>query len=442
MSAPGAALRAQAAGAVLAVLGEGRSLKAVLAEALPGIADARDRALLEAICFAVLRHRRRYEFALEAWMERGLRGRDDIVHCLLLCGLAQLDALGLDAHAAVAATAEAARELGRSRHVGLVNAVLRRATREPLPASPDPAIALSYPDWLVERIARDWGDEAEAILAAGNVAAPLWLAVNPRVGTREAYAQRLTGAGIIARPGLPANSLRVDDRIAPERLPGWKDGAVWVQDAAAQLAVDALAPAADARVLDACAAPGGKTAQLALRCAAAGSVLATDVDKRRLRRVGDTLARLGLVSSSVRLGAVDATAPEAFAGEAPFDAILLDAPCSATGIIRRQPDIKWHRRDTDLPALCALQARLLDALWPRLAPGGRLLYATCSILREENQAQVADFLARTPDAQPGSLDARFGREAGAGRQRLPGEDGMDGFFYAVLVKAADTAAHA
>ena len=148
MSAPGAALRAQAAGAVLAVLGEGRSLKAVLAEALPGIADARDRALLEAICFAVLRHRRRYEFALEAWMERGLRGRDDIVHCLLLCGLAQLDALGLDAHAAVAATAEAARELGRSRHVGLVNAVLRRATREPLPASPDPAIALSYPDWL------------------------------------------------------------------------------------------------------------------------------------------------------------------------------------------------------------------------------------------------------------------------------------------------------
>jgi 16S rRNA (cytosine967-C5)-methyltransferase len=442
VSVPGAALRAQAARAVLAVLGDGRSLKVVLAEALPGIDDARDRALLEAICFAVLRHRRRYEFVLEAWMERGLRGRDDNVHCLLLCGLAQLDALGLDAHAAVAATAEAARELGRSRHVGLVNAVLRRATREPLPASPDPAVALSYPDWLVGRIARDWGDEAEAILAAGTLPAPLWLAVNPRVGTREAYAQRLTGAGIIAQPGLPANSLRVDDRVSPERLPGWKDGAVWVQDAAAQLAVEALAPEPDARVLDACAAPGGKTAQLALRCGAAGSVLATDVDKRRLRRVGDTLARLGMVSSSVRLGAADATAPEAFAGEAPFDAILLDAPCSATGIIRRQPDIKWHRRETDLPALVALQARLLDALWPRLAPGGRLLYATCSILREENEAQAAAFLARTPDARPAPLDERYGRVAGVGRQRLPGADGMDGFFYAVLVKDAAAPAHA
>ena len=151
MSAPGAGLRAQAARAVLAVLGEGRSLKAVLAEALPGIEDARDRALLEAICFAALRHRRRYEFVLDAWMQRGLRGRDDSVHCLLLCGLAQLDALGLDAHAAVGATAEAARSLGRSRHVGLVNALLRRATREPWPMSADPAIALSYPDWLVAR---------------------------------------------------------------------------------------------------------------------------------------------------------------------------------------------------------------------------------------------------------------------------------------------------
>jgi 16S rRNA (cytosine967-C5)-methyltransferase len=437
VSAAGAALRAQAARSLLAVLGEGRSLKVVLAKALPGIADTRDRALLEAICFAALRHRRRYEFALEAWMDRPLRDRDDNVHCLLLCGLAQLDALGLDAHAAVGATAEAARELDRPNHVGLVNAVLRRATREPLPASPDPAVALSYPDWLVERLRRDWPDEVIAVLEAGNLPAPLWLAINPRRGDRDTYAARLRdemGIDTLA-PAAPALGLRIEGRGSPESLPGWDEGACWVQDGSAQLAVEALDAASGARVLDACAAPGGKTAQLAARRDGDGTVLAVDVNARRLRRVGESLQRLGLASPAVRLLAVDAGDPEALGEEAPFDAILLDAPCSATGIIRRQPDIKWHRREDDIAALVQQQSRLLDGLWLRLAPGGRLLYATCSILREENQAQVAAFLARTPDARAAPLDERFGRPAGAGRQRLPGEDGMDGFFYAVLVKA-------
>ena len=173
-----------------------------------------------------------------------------------------------------------------------------------------------------------------------------------------------------------------------------------------------------------------------------GQLLALDVNARRLRRGGDSLRRLGLASPAVRTLAADAGDPQALADEPAFDAILLDAPCSATGIIRRQPDIKWHRREEDIGALVAQQARLLDALWARLAPGGRLLYATCSILREENEAQVAAFLARTPDASAAPLDARFGREAGAGRQRLPGEDGMDGFFYAVLVKDSADPAHA
>lgn len=439
MSAPGAALRAQAARALLAVLGEGGSLKAVLAKVLPEIADPRDRALLEATCFAALRHRRRYEFVLEAWMDRPLRDRDDNVHCLLLCGLAQLDALGLDAHAAVGASAEAARELGRPNHVALVNALLRRATREPLPASDDPAVALSYPDWLVQRVRADWPREADAILADGNVPAPLWLAVNRRRTTRAAYAVALRDAGIeCSEPAFPPDAIRIDGRGSPESLPGWDEGCVWVQDGSAQLAVDALAAAPGARVLDACAAPGGKAAQLAARLDAAGSLLAVDVNARRLRRVGGSLQRLGLASPQVRLLAADAGDAEAFADEPPFDAILLDAPCTATGIIRRQPDIKWHRREDDVAALAAQQARLLEALWPRLAPGGRLLYATCSILREENESQVAGFLARTPDAAAAPLDARFGRQAGAGRQRLPGEDGMDGFFYAVLVKAAPT----
>jgi len=184
-------------------------------------------------------------------------------------------------------------------------------------------------------------------------------------------------------------------------------------------------------VLDACAAPGGKTAQLAAALGEQGSLLAVDIDARRMRRVAATLARLRLQSPRIELAAADATQPD-FAGERRFDAILLDAPCSATGIIRRQPDIKWHRRASDIAPLVQLQARLLDALWPRLAPGGRFLYATCSLLPEENAQQAESFLARTPSARALPLEARFGRESGPGRQRLPGEDGMDGFYYALF----------
>lgn len=433
--APGAALRAQAARSLLAVLGQGRSLKSEMAQVLPTLADPRDRALLEAICFAGLRHRSRYEFALAQWLERPLRGRDDVVHCLLLCGLAQLDGLGLSAHAAVGTTAEAARELGRTAHVGLINAILRRATREPLPVSDEPAVAHSHPDWLVAALAEDWPDALDAILAANNQQAPLWLCVNPRRQSREQYLALLAAADIAAQaPSHPLQALRLEAKLSPESLPDWKEGAVWVQDGAAQLAVEALQAGDCARILDACAAPGGKTAQLAAQLGPQASLLALDMDARRLRRVRETLARLKLEDARVSLIAADAGTPSAWPEPESFDAILLDAPCSATGVIRRQPDIKWHRRPEDIPALVAQQARLLDALWLRLAPGGRLLYATCSVLKAENQHQVEAFLARTPDAEAQPLDERFGRESGPGRQRLPGEDGMDGFFYAVLRK--------
>jgi 16S rRNA (cytosine967-C5)-methyltransferase len=435
-TAAGAGLRAQAARSLAAVLVQGRSFKAELARVLPGIADPRDRALYEAICFAALRHYRRYRFVLDAWMPRPLRQRDAELRCLLLAGLAQLDALQLSAHAAVAATPEAARVLGRSAQVGLVNALLRRALREPWPRSADPGIEHSHPDWLVRALERDWPGEAEAILRANNAAAPMWLCVNPRQLAREEYLAKLHEAGIKAVAAEHSTqALRLGTPRSPESLPGWSEGACWVQDGAAQLAVEALAPAADAAVLDACAAPGGKTAQLAARLDERGSLLAVDIDARRMRRVAATLERLQLARPAVTLVAGDATHPEAFAGERRFDAILVDAPCCATGIIRRQPDIKWHRRAEDVAALVALQARLLDALWPRLAPGGRLLYATCSLLPEENARQVEAFLARTPQARALPLDARFGRDSGPGRQRLPGEDGMDGFYYALLGQA-------
>ena len=435
---PGVEVRACAARILDAVLHRNRSLKAELAAALPSLADPRDRALVEAICFAALRQRARYAAALAAWMPRPLSRRDAPLRALLYAGFAQLDPLQLPAHAALAATVDAARALGRNHQAGLVNALLRRAQRDGLPAGEPEA---SWPDWLRERVRADWPQDADAIFAASAVQAPTWLRVNRTRSTVADYAARLREAGIEAQAvaGLP-DALRVDVPVAPVTLPGFADGEVSVQDAAAQRVADALAPAPGAptsgrRILDACAAPGGKSAHLLERDPSL-QLTALDVDPRRLRRVADTHARLG-VGGEATLRAADAAAPAAWWDGVAFDAILLDAPCSATGVIRRQPDVLLHRRPSDVAALVELQARLLDALWPLLAPGGRLLYATCSVLKAENEEQIAAFLARTPDARPVALDASFGREAGAGRQRLPGEEGMDGFFYARLQRAAE-----
>lgn len=431
----GAQLRAEAARVLAAVLFDGRSLKAVLADALQQIPDSRDRALLEAICFSALRHHRRYEFAISQWLAKPLGARDASVHALLLVGLAQIDALQLPAHAAVASTAEAARLLGRTGLVGLVNAVLRKALREGLPNSDNLAIQTSHPDWLIDQLKRDWPDQFEEIFRANNQVAPLWLRVNTAVMTREnLHAQLQAQSLAVHMPDFPAGALVMEDRVSPTQLPGWQQGAFAVQDGAAQLAVTALAPQAGERVLDACAAPGGKTAQIAAELDN-GELVALDNDARRLRKVSETLQRFHLMTSRVQLHVADATDTTPWWDGRAFDAILLDAPCSATGIIRRQPDIKWNRRADDIPALAALQSRLLDALWPTLKPGGRFLYATCSILKEENAHQIAAFMARTADAHMLSLDQRFGQVSGAGRQRLPGEDGMDGFFYALMGKS-------
>jgi 16S rRNA (cytosine967-C5)-methyltransferase len=432
----GANARAAAAQAIGSVLHDGRSLKAVLAESLKKIPDVRDRALVEAICFHALRHLRRYRHALQQWMGKPLPAREHLIEALLLVGLAQLDAVKLPTHAAVSATAEAARVLRRPAFVGLVNALLRRASREPLPVSDDPAIAHSYPDWLVARLRADWPDDWEAMLVAGNTIAPLWLRVNARTTKRAVYAQRLRDMGIDAQaPDAPAHALRLDQGAAPEHLPGWDEGAVSVQDAAAQLAVVALAPRAGERVLDACCAPGGKSA--AMLEMADIALVALDSDAQRLARAEATLLRLRLlnrVTPRPILRVADAGDLDAWWNGEPFDAVLLDAPCSATGIVRRQPDIKWHRRESDLAALTATQDRLLDALWRTLKPGGRLLYATCSILRAENSERIAAFLARTADATEIPLDAHHGRAVQPGHQCLPGEDGMDGFFSALLHK--------
>lgn len=435
---PGAALRVEAARVLSAVLDDGRSLKAVLSAALPKIADPRDRGLLEAIVFAALRHQRRYTFVLSRWLARPLpvgNAKDRAVARLLLVGLAQLDALGMAPHAAVGATVDAAKQLGREGLAGLFNAVLRKATREPWPVAESRAVQASHPDWLVRRFEADWPAQVDALLEASNAEAPLWLRANaPRVG-RDALAARWAAAGIASEPGVARDSLRVVERANPTQLPGFDEGAFHVQDLAAQLAVEALAPSPGQRVLDACAAPGGKTLGLLSAVGDAGEVLALDVDAKRLERVCSLVASLRPSKAHFETKAADAAEPSRWHDGRDFDAILIDAPCSATGILRRQPDIKAHRREDDIAVLAETQARLLDALWPLLAPGGTLLYATCSVLREENDRQVQAFLARHPDAQVKPLDARFGHDTGHGTQRFPGEDGGDGFFYARLARA-------
>ena len=449
MSDPGAEVRAAAARTLDAVLHDGRSLKAQLAQALPVLPDPRDRALMEAIVFAALRARGRYAAALAAWMPKPPGRRDGALRALLYAGFAQVEALRMPPHAAVAATVDAARALGRAHQAGLVNALLRRALRDGLPAA---AADAAWPAWLLQALRRDWPEHADAIVAASAQEAPAWLRANRRVFAVDALRAQLAAEGVeaIASPAC-RDGLRVDTAPATPlaSMPAFAAGAFSIQDGSAQLVADALAPPPGARVLDACAAPGGKAAHLLERDPAL-RLLALDVDAARLERVQATLARLSLDGANVRLRAADAAEPAQWWDGAPFDAILLDAPCSATGVVRRHPDILLHRRASDIDALAATQARLLDALWPTLARGGTLLYATCSLLRRENDAQVAAFLARTPDARLQPLDERFGHAIdvhsvdvhaqdgailGQARQRFPGEDGMDGFFYARIARA-------
>ena len=347
---------------------------------------------------------------------------------MLLVGFAQL-ALGLPAHAALAETVEAARALKRTHQAGMVNALLRRATREAFPVVSAEA---TWPAWLAQQVRSDWPQQADAIFAASADMPPLWLRVNRRWILRDDYWDLLREAGIeaAADPDL-ADALRLNVAVPVQQLPGFDAGLVSVQDAAAQAIADALAPAPGGRVLDACAAPGGKAAHLAERDASL-HITALDVDARRVRRMQDSFARLRL---TIDTRTADAQQPQTWWDGQAFDAILIDAPCSASGIVRRQPDVLLHRRPADITALTKVQAALLEALWPLLAPGGTLVYATCSILRAENATQIEAFLARHADAQLIPLAYRFGHDTGAGHQRLPGDAGRDGFFCARLRKS-------
>jgi 16S rRNA (cytosine967-C5)-methyltransferase len=424
--------RARAAQA-LADIVAGQSLRTALAARSSGIADSRDRALLAALVQAGARWWLRYDPALDELLEQPLRRREPVVHALLVVGLVQLEVLRLPEYAAVAATVDAARALRKPKFANLVNAVLRRWLRERDPRCAaldrDPATRDAHPGWLLRLLAADWPQQAQAIIAANNAEAPLWLRVNRRRAQRDVLAALLNDSGVASATAaaLP-DALVLDQSTDVTRLPGYADGAFSVQDGAAQFAAHLLDLRHGQRVLDACAAPGGKSAHI-LETAEV-DVLALDRDAARLPRLHENLTRLGL-RADVRVG--DAGEPESWWDGRAFDRILLDAPCSATGIIRRQPDIKLHRRAADVDALVRTQARLLEALWPLLRPAGRLVYATCSTLAGENARQIEAFLRRHADAKP--VPPQLGwHSAGSGEQNLPGEGRMDGFFYAIVEK--------
>ncbi|AWN14738.1 Ribosomal RNA small subunit methyltransferase B [Salinisphaera sp. LB1] len=425
VDAAGTAARVHAARAVAAVIDQGRSLDAAIAAWPPTLAGA-DRSLARLLAYGTLRDHRR----LGALLAPRLKKKPQpLLDALLRVGLYQLEATRVPPHAAVHATVAATGKLKLAKARGLVNAVLRGHQREPASLD-DASVAVreSYPDWLAGMIADDWGAEAPAVLAAGNARAPMHVRVNARRATRDGLRARWAEAGIAATPIADcAEGLTLDEPVAAERLPRFAAGEVSIQDGAAQLAADLLAPEPGQRVLDACAAPGNKSAHLLERADVA--LTALDIAAERARTLEATLARLGL-AATVRVG--DAAEPAAWWNGQPFDRILLDAPCSGTGVIRRHPDIKWLRRASDVTAAATRQRALLAALWPLLAPGGRLVYATCSILRAEGVAVVADFLSATPEACEKPIEAGWGRPETIGRRIAPGDHDFDGFYYAVL----------
>jgi len=431
---PGATLRAEAARALARIVFDGASLRTTLAETTPRMADPRDRALLSATLFESTRWWLRLDAAITTLLEKPLPPKARDVRALLAVGCAQIAVLEMPDYAVVASCVDAARELGQPRYSGLVNALLRRFVRERASLDArldaDEVSRTAHPRWLIDALRRDWPDDADAILAENNYEAPLTLRVNRRRSDRSALLERLRADDIGATAHDDLEDAIVLDRSTDvTRLPGYAEGLFSVQDGAAQRVVELLDLRDGLRVLDACAAPGGKAAHMLERVDV--DLVALDLDAARLPRIHQNLDRLGLRAT---VAAGDATQPARWWDGCPFDRILLDAPCSATGIVRRQPDIKLHRRADDIAGLAATQTRLLDALWPLLAPGGRLVYATCSLLRAENETVLGHFRANHADASIVPVPATFGRAAGDGRQQLPGVGGMDGFYYAILEK--------
>lgn len=423
-------LRADAARVLLSLLERGRSL----GDALPDDAPP----LLREIVLGVTRWYWRLQAELNALLKKPLRRKDRDLEVLLLIGLYQLRTLSIPAHAAINETVNASALLGKEWARGLVNGVLRSYVRRgPIPeARLSDVERYSHPQWLVRHIRKTWPEYWPSILEGNNERAPMVLRVNRLRTNRETYLETLQRHHIGARSDrLSEDGVILDRPVSIQELPGFHAGLVSVQDSAAQWAAPALPVLPGDRILDACSAPGGKLTHLLERYPGIRRVVAIEVSSERAAMVRANLRRLDL-SAEFHVG--DAADPAAWWDGTPFDGVLLDAPCSGSGVIRRHPDIKHLRRPEDLEDLASRQRLLLDRLWRTVAPGGHLLYVTCSILLEENDGQIGLFLSDHRDAHVLRIQACGGQYVRYGLQTLPGVHNVDGFYYALLKKNEET----
>ncbi|MEN5093030.1 16S rRNA (cytosine(967)-C(5))-methyltransferase RsmB [Pseudomonas protegens] len=434
--------RLAAAKALTAVLNGKASLNSSLPIQLDKV-EVRDRGFTQDLAFGTARWQPRLSALATKLLQKPFKTADADVEALLLVGLYQLLYTRVPAHAAIGETVGCADKLKKPWAKALLNAVLRRAQRESesllAELEHDPVVRTAHPRWLQKSLKAFWPEQWEAICAANNAHPPMILRVNRRHHSRDAYLKLLSEAGVAAKACVYSQDGIVLDEAGDVRsLPGFAEGWVSVQDEAAQLAADLLELAPGQRVLDACCAPGGKTCHILEVQPELAAVVAVDLEAKRLVRVRENLDRLGL---DAQLIAADGRDTQAWWDGKPFQRILLDAPCSATGVIRRHPDIKLTRQAEDIAALAQLQGELLDAMWQALEVGGILLYATCSTLPTENTEVIEAFLARTPGARELDIGGQLGQPAAGlkqphGRQLLAQEGGHDGFYYAKLIKIA------
>ncbi len=428
-------VRVAAVKVLLAVTRDGVSLNQCLPELLAQVVE-RDRPLLQDLCYGTLRWYPRLNTLLKVLLEKPFRSKDQDIHVLLACALYQIMETRIPDHAAVNETVAVIKKLKKPWAKGLVNGVLRRFIRERDSLNEqlaDKSVYLhAHPKWLCKRIEQAWPQQSVAIFAANNHLGPMTLRVNRQRQSRAEYLATLQAASIEATAtALSGDGVQLLKATGVDAIPGFAEGQLSVQDEAAQLAAQLLQLEPGQRVLDACCAPGGKTCHILEREPKLDELVALDIDESRLERVRENFERLNVQANLV---AADAAATDEWWDGQPFDRILLDAPCSATGVIRRHPDIKLLRKPDDIARLAELQAELLDALWPLLKSGGKLLYATCSILPEENDASIAGFIARQSDVEVIDITAEVGMQTPLGRQLLPTIDGHDGFYYALLSK--------
>ncbi|PCJ40717.1 MAG: 16S rRNA (cytosine(967)-C(5))-methyltransferase [Moraxellaceae bacterium] len=417
----------------------GRSLSALLPKMLAKHPKA-DKPLLQELCFGVCRWFIRLDKLASSITHHPFKARDSDIHALLLVGIYQMLYMRVPDHAAISETVEATRQLDKAWAAKVINGTLRRCQREKTELeqalSDNLSIQTAHPKWLVDMVTAAWPEQASAVLKTNNTPAPMTIRVNPRHNSRAKYLQQLKDKSIQAKAcEFSSQGIQLEKPCSVDKLPGFALGHSFVQDEAAQLAAELIDAQPGDRVLDACAAPGGKTTHIAESQPDLAYLAALDADEQRVGRIHENLQRLGLTAEVFAQSLEDFTREQIAANGETFDRILLDVPCSAVGVIRRHPDIKWLRKRSDIGALAEQQLLLLKTAWTLLTPGGTLVYATCSILPHENERVVRAFLNEQPDATEQSLSVGWGQPASVGIQLLPQRNGHDGFYYAKLIKA-------